>query len=492
MITSVDLKNYKSFYDEHSIELKPITVLCGRNSSGKSSILKSLMLLKQGCENSSNYGEMLLNGKYIKCGFFRDIISRNKSDMFAVSCKFCIESPLRQNENKLIRKTANVTRYKDLNSIFSTKGINADRYYVKFLVEFGSCKRNILPNSAQILKYKIEISDGNKNYEISITRCVAGDYGDKDFSKWEISTRNFPVLGKAENLHLKDCSVYYNSMQITSIYVAQDKDNNLSSDKLQDLLPKIYTLSKVAVGLYSTVRYLGPSRLQPLRHYTADMDSFDGDISGSYTPISFVKKMNNKLSLYLPDDSNSVAKRKEKINLNGAIKRWLKYLGGGDFEAGYDDDIVNLSVDKSNIIDVGYGISQVFPILLSGLLLKQEECLVVEQPEIHLHPSMQMQLVDFFIATMRDRKQIILETHSDHIINRIIRRVMEDESKALLENVSIYYVTRDSASGKSTVEDIELDMVNGIKKAPRDFFSQYASEVDAIITKGFANMRQDI
>ena len=116
----------------------------------------------------------------------------------------------------------------------------------------------------------------------------------------------------------------------------------------------------------------------------------------------------------------------------------------------------------------------------------------MEQPEIHLHPSMQMQLVDFFIATMRDRKQIILETHSDHIINRIIRRVMEDESKALLENVSIYYVTRDSASGKSTVEDIELDMVNGIKKAPRDFFSQYASEVDAIITKGFANMRQDI
>ena len=100
-----------------------------------------------------------------------------------------------------------------------------------------------------------------------------------------------------------------------------------------------------------------------------------------------------------------------------------------------------------------------------------------------------MCLADFLISLINQGKQVILETHSDHILNRIIRRIMEDESSFLLDNVSVYYVQKEN--NESIVSPIEIDKIHGIAKCPPDFFSQYTSEVDTIVRTGFENIKRE-
>lgn len=97
-------------------------------------------------------------------------------------------------------------------------------------------------------------------------------------------------------------------------------------------------------------------------------------------------------------------------------------------------------------------------------------------------------LADFLISLVKSGKQVIVETHSDHIINRLIRRMMEEEDTYLLDNSSIYYVAKNS--DESRVVPIIIDKVHGIAKCPEDFFTQYSSEVDLIVRTGFDNIRK--
>lgn len=88
MLKSISLENYKCFKDKTTIDIAPLTVLCGVNSSGKSSILKSLLMLKQSYENGSTLNSLSLNGKYTNNGLFKDTVYSHKEKSFTISNKF--------------------------------------------------------------------------------------------------------------------------------------------------------------------------------------------------------------------------------------------------------------------------------------------------------------------------------------------------------------------------------------------------------------------
>lgn len=88
MLKSISLENYKCFKDKTDIEIAPLTVLCGVNSSGKSSILKSLLMLKQSYESGSTFNSLSLNGKYTNNGLFKDTVYSHKEKSFTISNKF--------------------------------------------------------------------------------------------------------------------------------------------------------------------------------------------------------------------------------------------------------------------------------------------------------------------------------------------------------------------------------------------------------------------
>src|SRR5690606_20710680 len=108
--------------------------------------------------------------------------------------------------------------------------------------------------------------------------------------------------------------------------------------------------------------------------------------------------------------------------------------------------IYTAGLDKElDLTSVGFGTSQILPIIVQGLLTPPDGIFIIEQPEVHLHPRVQSQLADFFLALSFVGIQCILETHSEHIINRIRLRIVEDTENKVLENVRIYFAEKEGA-----------------------------------------------
>lgn len=129
--------------------------------------------------------------------------------------------------------------------------------------------------------------------------------------------------------------------------------------------------------------------------------------------------------------------------------------------------------------------SQLLPIITQGIVMDKEQTLMIEQPEIHLHPKMELQMADFLIQMAKSDRNVIVETHSDHIINRLIRRVMEDYS--LNDLIRIYYI--ENNDGESIIHNpIEINQYKGTKEEYENFFTQYTAETGEIIETGLENM----
>lgn len=192
------------------------------------------------------------------------------------------------------------------------------------------------------------------------------------------------------------------------------------------------------------------------------------------TPLTILTGVNNsgkttilKRIAALPNTEYVNTNREQLItphNVQKSVNKWLNRMG-----------LENLK---------GAGARHVFPILTAGTQLKPKQTLIIENPEIFLHPKNQMKLADFFISLVNKNRQVIIETHGDHIINRVLRRVLECETEFLLNATTVYFLEQ------SSIKEIEMDRVGGIREAPEDFFGQFADETGHIISAGLDNIKR--
>jgi predicted ATPase len=120
------------------------------------------------------------------------------------------------------------------------------------------------------------------------------------------------------------------------------------------------------------------------------------------------------------------------------------------------------------ITDVGFGVSQVLPVLVLCYYAPEGSTLILEQPEIHLHPAVQSGLADIFIDAINTRSiQIILESHSEHLLRRLQRRIAEEQ---LIPDQTALYFTTMAEDGTSHLQQLELDLFGNIRNWPQDFF----------------------
>ena len=123
MLKSISLENYKCFKEKTDIDIAPLTVLCGVNSSGKSSILKSLLMLKQSYENESSSHSLLLSGEYVDNGSFDDIIyhiNKNdikKDDSFKITNTYLIQDTSNEQGKNLVKRQ-DIVSFKELKRVF--------------------------------------------------------------------------------------------------------------------------------------------------------------------------------------------------------------------------------------------------------------------------------------------------------------------------------------------------------------------------------------
>ena len=173
-----------------------------------------------------------------------------------------------------------------------------------------------------------------------------------------------------------------------------------------------------------------------------------------------------------------------KQNVSESVNAWLEYFGIDKYDISNQEELIRLSIGNFNILDVGFGVSQALPIIVSGVTLPYKSSLLLEQPEVHLHPRMQMSMADLLIATSMAHKNVIVETHSDHFINRVSRRMMENEY--IRKNSVIYFFNKDS-QGNSSYEIIEVDPIRGIITNNENFFMEFSSETEKILMAGYKN-----
>ncbi|CAI1046821.1 Uncharacterized conserved protein [Serratia proteamaculans] len=130
---------------------------------------------------------------------------------------------------------------------------------------------------------------------------------------------------------------------------------------------------------------------------------------------------------------------------------------------------VNQEAVDLELTDVGFGISQVLPILVQAYLSPEETLTIIEQPEIHLHPKMQAWLTDALInIALNENKKFLIETHSEALIRRIRLRIVDENSKLDKSMVRIYHLERDRLKLNTKIENIEIQD-DGDIKWPSDF-----------------------
>jgi predicted ATPase len=126
------------------------------------------------------------------------------------------------------------------------------------------------------------------------------------------------------------------------------------------------------------------------------------------------------------------------------------------------------------LTDVGFGVSQVLPALVLLYYVPEGSTVLMEQPEIHLHPSVQSGLADAILTVAKSRKlQVIVESHSEHMLRRFQRRVAENTFPA--EGLKLYFC--DSVGGQSKLVDLDIDLFGEIRNWPKDFFGDEMHEI---------------
>lgn len=202
--------------------------------------------------------------------------------------------------------------------------------------------------------------------------------------------------------------------------------------------------------------YVGPLRANPQRYYFLD----DADTN---TTLDY--RIGASLAEILK-------KNKEVLD---KINDWLERFDLDVTVEEFKDVIHNIKVTqnhlKLDIPDVGFGVSQLLPILVGGMMSSPQSTIIIEQPEIHLHPKMQAELAELFIDILKGQteKHLIIETHSEYIIKRI-RRCMA-EGKLDPKHVAIYFVMPRNKDNPETAR-IQLAPIfeDGTIEWPEDFY----------------------
>ena len=139
---------------------------------------------------------------------------------------------------------------------------------------------------------------------------------------------------------------------------------------------------------------------------------------------------------------------------------------------------------------VGVGVSQVLPVLTVCLLAEPGDIVLLEQPELHLHPALQMRLADFLLACVDSGRQIIVETHSEHLVNRLRRRVAEDDSNDVGELVRIVFAERDT-EGHTIFRPSDINPLGGLTEDwPDGFLDIGARDAQKLLQASLAKHRR--
>jgi predicted ATPase len=429
------LENFKAWQDTGVLQLAPLTILFGSNSSGKSSVNHLLMMLRQTVRSPDRRSVVDLGDSTspVQLGAFRDVIfGHDTSRELGFEMDWDMPTPIH-------------VRYSGQRLHFS-----------------ASIRQAPTGRTLQ--------SEGFE-YALSNDDMLRVDYrrDERRTDRWRILTENYDLKrapGRA--WELPKPVQFYGFPAEASLYF---QNSAFLADLELALEARLEALS-----------YLGPIRQPPARLY-----SWAGTV-----PEDVGWRGENAIQAILAGANrryNWTPKARTKP-LASVVGEWLSRMGlvssfevseiapeRNEYEvrvrAGRRSSVVQLT-------DVGFGISQVLPVITQAFYAPPGSTVLIEQPEIHLHPRAQSELGDLLIAAIKAREdsrprdvQLVIESHSEHLLRRIQRRIAERTVEP--DEIALYFCY--PGPNGSSIDRLELNAYGDILNWPPDFFGDELEDV---------------
>lgn len=446
-LNSLVLDNFKLF--KHlEIDFSAITILTGANSSGKSSILNALASILQTQSPNLFPFDFNPNGKNCQLGNFRDIANKNNTrSSFKIALSF--------SENKSKQHFEAEYRYSVSGEHILPKKImyKEDQNYFELAWRGSKAGYELLFSSQDIDDGKFQADILNLLNAIDIQTASSASTS----SKTTIKKESFAEIFARDFSEQKNLNGKWQKIE--------EKTVNEIKSRLKE---KIFTRSiyndliKTTNIIQSKFIYIGPVRSYPSRYYSYEDFGNQLDPTGQ----DCIK------TLYKWKKSNSKYYKEvfDLISDLGLVSQATTKEG---------DDIFQMDVTPSNhnhasnFCDVGFGISQILPVLVNDVSLGREGTVLVNQPEVHLHPSSQARLGNYFASRIKNRNYVI-ETHSEYLINRL--RLLVAQGKIKSEDISVYFFDNNEKTDGPSVHKIILSKNGSLLHAPQSFFDTYSND----------------
>ncbi|MBC6415798.1 MAG: AAA family ATPase [Bdellovibrionales bacterium] len=423
------IKGVRCFAEEQHFNIRPLTFLVGENSTGKTTVMGCFNIIMNSISHIFSHVPDFNREPYLM-GSFQDIANKKlkgNSKTFEIGCEFELSQTKKNKKEPVVQK-------------------------LEYKFHFTNKKNRSGPF---IQKVKISLDD----FIYSIN-------SQKDLMIKKEGKKLIKLINRKKDINDEGIFNIFIKSPFSFLDFITRKSSDLSKSKKEIILENLEIIRHFERELWIDTISLAPIRSKPKRTY--DPIRVNPDSEGSEIPMTLMN-LSNKTG-----DWKTIRDKLVQFGQSSGLFSNIEVKKYGSVNEPFQLQF-KVRGFQSNIMDIGYGVSQILPLLVRLFYPKNSRLgsspfqFLLQQPEVHLHPKAQAELTSLFVESTKQDNSFLIETHSDHIINRASIEIRKKNISP--DDVSLIYLEPTEKGVKA--HNISFDKqgnLKGVPKGYRDFF----------------------